>query len=937
MKSRKIIKKAMKIFGIFIGFIVVMAIVLPLIFKKQIVEAVKSEINKSLIATVDFKDYHLSLFRNFPNFTLGLDELTVVGQKEFAKDTLANIKKLRVSIGLFSVISGDQYTIRKIAIEQPKIRLIVLKGGKANWDISKPSTPTPAKPEAAQPSKFKLSIKKLSISGGYIRFDDKDGNMHAEVKNLNHTLSGDLTADMTSLATDTKIDTLNFSYGGVKYAHKMQVEIKADFDADLKNSKYTFKDNEFRFNALFLKLDGFIALLKEGYDMDLKFGAAQTDFKNFLSLVPAIFMKDFDNVKATGTLGFDGFAKGKYTGKDFPAFGLNLKVDKGSFQYPSLPKAVTNIAIDASISNKGGSADNTLINVKKLHVEMGNNPVDAQIYVATPVSDAQVDAWVKGRMDLAQVKDFYPLEAGQSLNGIFTADIKLKGRMSFIDKKEYEKFDAKGSLKVEKFEYGSKDLADVAKIRMAELRFSPAMLELVGFDATMGKSDFEASGKVENYLAYIFRNELLKGNFKLDSRFIDVNGFMSKETGTPPPPEEEETASAMTVIEVPGNIDFELATEIDKLLYEKMDVRTIKGNVVMRNHEINMNQLSMNLLGGSMVLGGSYSTANPDVPKIDLQVDGKGLDIPQVMEHLRAASKFAKILKHASGNFSISMKYASNLKKNMSPDYATVNASGGLTTADITITNADILNKLSEALKINLFKTIRAQNINLTFSIVNGTLFIKPSDIKFSKSNLNVEGYIKLDNTINLVMKLGVPRSEFGGKANSVLSDLTAKASSTGVPVNVGETVLLDILVTGTTKKPQFKIGLKGSMEDLLQDLKDKAKEEVTKKVEEVIDKGKEAASAQAQQLIKEAETKAAQLKAEAKNAGDLLVAEAEKQGKALVDGATNPFTKAAAKETAKQLVKTAKEKSDKLQQEAGAKGDKLIADTKVQADKLKK
>ena len=333
MKRRKIIKKAMKIFGIFIGFIIVMAIVLPLIFKKQIVKAVKSEINKNLNATVDFKDYHLSLFRNFPNFTLGLDDLTVVGQKEFAKDTLANIKKLRVSIGLFSVISGAQYTIRKITIEQPKIRLIVLKGGKANWDISKPSTPSPAKPEAAQPSKFKLSIKQLSISGAYIRFDDKDGNMHAEVKNLNHTLSGDLTADMTSLATHTKIDTLDFSYGGVKYAHKMQVEIKADFDADLKNSKYTFKDNEFRFNALFLKLDGFIALLKEGYDMDLKFGAAQTDFKNFLSLVPAIFMKDFNNVKATGTLGFDGFAKGKYTGKDFPAFGLNLKVDKDRFRF----------------------------------------------------------------------------------------------------------------------------------------------------------------------------------------------------------------------------------------------------------------------------------------------------------------------------------------------------------------------------------------------------------------------------------------------------------------------------------------------------------------------------------------------------------------------------------------------------------------------------
>ena len=44
----------------------------------------------------------------------------------------------------------------------------------------------------------------------------------------------------------------------------MNLEIKADIEADLKNSKYTFKDNEFRFNELYLKLDGWLALLKDG-------------------------------------------------------------------------------------------------------------------------------------------------------------------------------------------------------------------------------------------------------------------------------------------------------------------------------------------------------------------------------------------------------------------------------------------------------------------------------------------------------------------------------------------------------------------------------------------------------------------------------------------------------------------------------------------------
>ena len=938
MKSKKVVKTIFKVLGILLGVIIILAVVLPLIFRKQIIQAVKTEINKNINATVDFTDYHVSIFRNFPDFTLGLDHLTVVGQKDFDKDTLANVEKIRVTIGLFSVIKGSQYNIKSISLEHPKILLKVLHSGKANWDISKPSTEKPKPGETAKPSAFKLSIKKLSISNAYIRYDDKQADMLAVVKNLNHTLSGDLSADLTTLKTQTDIDTLNFSYSGIKYFHKVNLSIKANLEADLKNSKYTFKDNEFRINALYLKLDGWLAMLKDGYDMDIKFAVIKTDFKNILSLVPAIFMKDFDKVKASGSLALDGYAKGKYNDKTLPAFTLNLVVDKGSFQYPGLPKSVNNIAINVNVANKGGSPDNTLINVKKLHVEMAGNPIDAKIFVATPVSDPQVDATVKGRLNLGQIKDFYPLETGQSLNGLFTADVSLKGRQSYLDKKEYEKFNAKGSLKIEKFSYASKDLSQPANISLAELRFSPAQLELVSLNGTMGKSDFAASGQVENYLAYIFRNELLKGNFKLNSHFIDVNSFMTtNETpAAAPVAEEGETSSTMTVIELPKNIDFVFTTNINKILYEKMEITNVNGGMTLRNSVLSMDNLLMNALGGSMSLGGSYSSQNPEVPKVDLAVDGKNLNIPEVVQHIRAATKFAAILKHASGHFSVNMKYASNLKKNMTPDYATVSASGGLTTKDITITNADIFNKLSEALKINLFKNIRANDVNLTFSIINGTLFLKPSDIKFSKSMLTVEGSIRLDNTINLVMKLGVPRTEFGGKANGVLNDLSNKASATGVKVNVGETVYLDILVTGTTKKPQFKIGLKGSINDIINDIKNQAKEEIKKKTEEVITKGKEEVSKQAQQIMDQARAKAQQLKDEAKAAGDALIAEAEKQGKALEDQAKNPITKAAAKESHKQLVKTAQDKSNQLQQEAAAKADKIISDAQGQVDRLK-
>src|SRR5215510_2690736 len=103
---KKILKKTLKITGITLLVLIVLAFLIPVLFKKQITELVKKEINKSLIATVDFKDVSLSLFRHFPKISIALNDLSVVGTNEFAKDTLIAAKELDASVNLISAIKG---------------------------------------------------------------------------------------------------------------------------------------------------------------------------------------------------------------------------------------------------------------------------------------------------------------------------------------------------------------------------------------------------------------------------------------------------------------------------------------------------------------------------------------------------------------------------------------------------------------------------------------------------------------------------------------------------------------------------------------------------------------------------------------------------------------------------------------------------------------
>ena len=94
--------KVLKITGICLFALLGIAFATPFIFKKQIVAKVKKEVNANLTAVVDFKDVDISLLRRFPKLSVKLEDVSVIGTDEFAKDTLIAAKGIDVSLNLMN-------------------------------------------------------------------------------------------------------------------------------------------------------------------------------------------------------------------------------------------------------------------------------------------------------------------------------------------------------------------------------------------------------------------------------------------------------------------------------------------------------------------------------------------------------------------------------------------------------------------------------------------------------------------------------------------------------------------------------------------------------------------------------------------------------------------------------------------------------------------
>ncbi|MBL4593760.1 MAG: AsmA family protein [Flavobacteriales bacterium] len=926
------IKKILKYLGFTLLFLIILIVLLPIIFKGTIVEKVKEEANNSLNAKVDFGEFDLGLISTFPNFEFSINDVTVDGVDQFEGVQLASIKNLTLKVDLMSVISGDEINVKTLSILDLNVNALVLADSTANWDIVKVSDDEVAEETTEEASSFKLGLKDLSIINANITYVDETMDLTTTITNFNFNMSGDMTEDVTDLVTKTTIEALDLEMESIKYFKKAKIEATATIKADLANNKYTFSENEFKINELTLGLDGWVAIFEDNddIDMDIKFGAKKTAFKNILSLIPAVYMTDFSSVKTAGKLQLDGYAKGIYTETALPAFGLDLIVEDAMFKYPDLPKAVNNIQVDLHVDNPGGSEDNTFINLKRFYMEIAGNPIDMNMKIKTPISDPDIDGGIKAKFSLASLKDVIPMEEGEEMNGNITADVRLKGKVSALEEERYEEFTAEGQLIILDMDYKSDSLPYDILLKQMYLNFSPQAVELSSFEAQIGKSDINANGKMENFIAYAFADdEALKGRFNLSSNLMDLNEFMEEEVEVA---EGAETAEEepLSVIEIPKNIDFILASSMKKVIYDNMEIDNLNGELIVKDQKVSMNNLAMNLLGGSMVMNGYYETTNPKKPGFSYDMDINDFDIETVTSTFNTIDEMAPYAKNMKGRFNTSLIVNGVLDQEMMPDLNTLIGNGEMLTKNMKVDDFKALNKLADILKNDKFSKLEIDDTKIKYSFKDGRIYTEPFDIKMGTITGTMSGSNGFDQTMDNVMTLKVPTEELG--AGDAINKLNEQAAGLGMSLKDSKTVDVDVTLKGTVDNPKVGVNLKNMTGSIVDDVK----EQVEEKIEEIKDDAKKIAREQADKLLKEAKAQSEKLRAEGKKAGDRIRKEGKIQGDKLIkDAGSNPFKKGAAKIAAKEVIKQADKQANKAEAEANKQADIVDARAKKEADKI--
>jgi len=942
-------KKVLRILLITIGVILLLLILTPILFKSKIETTVKEKINESIHATVDWSRFSLSLFRGFPDLSINLHQVSVVGVEPFAGDTLVGLKRFEFRVNPFSAIRKDML-VKSVLLDHPLINGIVLEDGAANWDITEAVVEEPEEALEEEPgegSSMSVSLEKFAIQSGRIYYKDAAMGAEAAMEDFNLELAGDFSMEETELKLSIDVKGIDARYGGIRYMKKGSFGLDLLAAANMVENRYTMLENEIRINGLILGTEGEVFMMDDGgMDMDLRFFTRETTFQTLLSMVPAIYLSDFESLKASGSLLLEGEVKGVMRDSIMPDVLVKLEVTDGFFSYPDLPKDVSDVQLSLLVDYNGKDMDLTTVDLEQFHLSLGGNPFDATLHVNHPVSDMQVKGELKGLIDFNTLKDVVPMEV-MDLEGRLTADVRVNTRMSYIEKEDYEEVDLDGLIMVEGVTVESPDIPVPVELRKLELIFNPRYVDLTGVDLQMGDSDLYLEGALSNFIPYVFKGKTVSGGLKVSSLLLDADELMSEnemeaiaekdlETEEDILSEEIQDSLAVPVqMKIPENIDFKLDLDLKKVIYDGIEIENILGEVNVSKGVAELSGLQMDLIGGRVTASGAVDTKD-EFARADLSLDMLGVDIPMAYSSFVAVERLAPMAKYCKGSANISLKYSSMLDAGFSPLYESIDANGQVFTKNLQVYNTKSFVRLSELLKNEKFKEMTPNDMNIKFRVRDGNVIVDPFDMKYDDSKITVSGLHGIDMSLDYLLDMKIAKADMGAGVNDMMDGISALAAGVGIGIPESDYVKVKAKVTGTFNDPKVSTDLSGNLESGKTVVKEALEERVVDEIKQVEEEVREEASEKADEIIEEAEAEAEKIMEGAREAGEELVKEATKQGEDLVEEAgSNPLKKLAARKLADEMVFQAEKQSEKLLQEAQLKADELMENARAEADRI--
>jgi len=541
---------------------------------------------------------------------------------------------------------------------------------------------------------------------------------------------------------------------------------------DLKSLGFKVGDKDY-FNAV-LNTKGFT-------EMQVK-----TNIKGSLDLSTLDAALGLQNIDLKGMLQANIEANGLYSASKrlFPKTKGGINLQNGWLKTTYYPNPITDIKFVTNVQNNTGNFDDLKVSITPASFVFEGNPVYVNALVSN-FDDLSYDAKIKGELNIGKIYKVFA-QKGLDVTGYVKADLSLKGKQSYATTGQYNKLDNKGTILLKDIKTTSELFPKAFFINEGNFRFQNEKMWFEKFSATYGKSDFALSGYLLNTINYFIESKgTLSGDFKLRSKLINVDEFMSLKEGENKDVKSEvtiakEANSKMSgVVMVPNNLNVSLAATAEKVEYNGLILNNLSGKIGISKGQLQLKNTIFEIIGCHVGIDARYEDESPTDANFDVHFRAKDFSVQRAYKEIPMFREMVSAAEKAEGIISIDYKIKGDLDGNMAPIYESIDGGGIINLRDVKVVGLKLFDGISSKTGQDGLNNPTMKGIDVKTSIDNNLITIEDFKFKVAVFRPSIKGTTSFNGLLDLKIRLGLPP---GGLI--------------GIP----------IVVTGTHEDPKIKV-----------------------------------------------------------------------------------------------------------------------------------
>ncbi len=694
--------------------------------------------------TVTVSDVSLSVF---PSIAVEVDTLSIsnaigVG---FSEKPFCRLDRLVLDVRLLPLLSG-RIEVPTIRLERPVLLLEVNEEGATNYDFPQKQEEQGAGADTAGVTGTGLVLSSVQIENGTLEYVNKEQNSATALEGIKLLTTIDINAlsRTVTLGIDAAIDALSYGSIGSPLLSGIPLTLQQRLVYNEADDKLTLEDGKGSIGTINLAISGSVATVTTAPTIDLAVESSGAGIPDLLSLAPKEHMKNAEGLEGTGTAEIRINMKGLISDStEADVTGL-VSSTNAQIRYASLPKPITNVNI---VSDFAKTASKQEFRVTKFTANLGDNPVSATLSVVD-FDNPLMNLTLNASMNLAEVKDYYPLEEGTELSGQLKADVKVAGRVNDVKTRK-----SSGSLNLSGVSAKTAGSANPVRNLNGAITFNDQSIEAKKLTMMIGKSDLDIAFSLRNYLGlFDDANQSARpaANLKLTSNHLLTADLTSDEKGDKGGKGSGGEAAPQSGLPFPG-VDMDITATIGTLTLEKFELKNVRAAMRISDGIITLQNFSGNAFNGSLVTKGTLDMRKAEQTPFDLTLDMNNLDVHQLLP------QFSSFGNRLYGNLTMTTQLKGALDDTLGLVSQTLGGDGTVQMKSGKVDGVKVNQALAGMLSLPDLNVVSFKDWQNSFMIANGRLMLKDLKINALNSDYTINGSMGFDGSLDYKMTLLLP------------------------------------------------------------------------------------------------------------------------------------------------------------------------------------